>query len=124
MAYPQDPNGGWQQPPPPPYGAPAAYPPPGYGYPATRDHPDGTTVLILGILSLVVCGLLGPFAWSRGTKVLREIDAQPGVYGNRGNVAAGRICGMIASGILILSLVGFLAAIILSAAVGTSTSSG
>ena len=120
MAYPQDPNGGWQQPAAPPYGAPAAYPPPAYGYPA-RDHPDGTTVLILGILSLVVCGLLGPFAWSRGTKVLREIDAQPGVYANRGNVAAGRICGMIASGILILSLVGFLAAIILGAATSTTT---
>ncbi|HEY3482639.1 MAG TPA: hypothetical protein VGL02_27450 [Streptomyces sp.] len=43
-------------PPGPPYGY--GYPPPGYGV----EHPQGTTVLVLGILSLVICGVLGPFA--------------------------------------------------------------
>ena len=43
----------------------------------TTQHPQGTTILVLGILSLVVCGILGPFAWSMGNKALREINADP-----------------------------------------------
>jgi uncharacterized membrane protein YjgN (DUF898 family) len=69
------------------------------------EHPQGTTILVLGILSLVICGVLGPFAWSMGNKALREIDSNPSVrYSNRGNVSAGRICGMIASILLILGI--------------------
>jgi hypothetical protein len=82
-----------------------------------RDHPDGTTVLVLGILSLVVCGILGPFAWSKGNAALREIDANPGMYTNRGSVSAGRICGIIASVFLILSVV-FMVIVILGAVAG------
>jgi uncharacterized membrane protein YjgN (DUF898 family) len=69
------------------------------------EHPQGTTVLVLGILSLVVCGILGPFAWSMGSRALAEIDAAPpGSYRNRGNVAAGRICGIIATVLLIVAV--------------------
>jgi hypothetical protein len=86
--------------PPPPYG----YPPPGYG----REHPQGTTVLVLGILSLVICGLIGPFAWSMGNRVLAEIDAAPpGYFSNRGQVSAGRICGIVASILLVVAVVFF-----------------
>lgn len=90
-------------PPPSPYGQGPqyGYPPPGYGV----EHPQGTTVLVLGILSLVVCGILGPFAWSMGNKALAEIDAAPpGYFRNRGNIAAGRICGMVATILLIVSV--------------------
>lgn len=85
-------------PPPPPvdYGSPY-----GGGYGA-REHPQGTTVLVLGILSLVVCGLLGPVAWVMGNNALTEIDAYPLAYTNRSSVQAGRVCGIIASAILIL----------------------
>ncbi|MEY4174082.1 MAG: hypothetical protein RI900_1247 [Actinomycetota bacterium] len=91
-------------PPPPPPG-----PPPGHQPYRTRlDHPNGTTVLVLGILSLVVCGLLGPVAWVMGNNALREIDAQPGVdYANRGNITAGRICGIIGTAFLALGVVVF-----------------
>ena len=88
-------------PPPPPLG-----PTPG-NWQSTPgvEHPQGTTILVLGILSIVVCGLLGPFAWNMGNKTLREIDANPSVvYSNRGNVAAGRICGMIGT-IMVIALV-------------------
>ncbi|MDT4922093.1 MAG: hypothetical protein QOI15_2995 [Pseudonocardiales bacterium] len=88
----------------PPYGpgVPAGYPPPASGI----EHPQGTTVLVLGIVGLVVCGLLGPFAWVMGNRVLREIDAAPpGYFSNRGNVVAGRICGIIATVLLILGIV-------------------
>jgi hypothetical protein len=71
-----------------------------------REHPAGTTVLVLGILSLVICGLLGPIAWAKGNTAKREMDAEPGVrWTNRGSITAGRICGMIASILLIVSVV-------------------
>ena len=77
---------------------------------------------MLGILSLVVCGILGPFAWSMGNKAIREIDANPGRYGNRGTVQAGRICGIVSSVILILSVLAF--AVLFVAAATSSSSSG
>ncbi|HZC71269.1 MAG TPA: DUF4190 domain-containing protein [Jatrophihabitans sp.] len=85
-----------------PYGSQhGGYPPPGWRI----EHPQGTTVLVLGILSLVVCGILGPFAWSMGNRALTEIDAQPNYYSNRGSVVAGRICGIIATILLIIGVV-------------------
>lgn len=36
---------------------------------------NGTLILVLGILSLVLCGLLGPVAWIMGNNALRNIDA-------------------------------------------------
>ncbi|WP_327110700.1 DUF4190 domain-containing protein [Nocardia sp. NBC_01730] len=84
---------------PPPYGYQAygAYGPP-------PDHPQATTILILGILGLALCQLMGPFAWVMGKRALNEIDASGGAIGGRGNVNAGYICGIIASVLLILSL--------------------
>jgi uncharacterized membrane protein YjgN (DUF898 family) len=61
-------------------------------------------ILILGILSIVVCGVTGPFAWSMGRKALREIDASGQPYSNRGQVQAGMITGIIGSVFLILGI--------------------
>ena len=85
------------------------------------EHPQGTTVLIMGILSLVVCGFLGPFAWMQGNKALAEIDANPGRYSNRSNVNAGRICGMIATAILIAGAVFVLLFLVLGGIAAVST---
>ncbi|MGW0804474.1 DUF4190 domain-containing protein [Nonomuraea sp. NPDC002799] len=79
---------------------------PSYYGPPLQTHPNGTTILVLGILSLVVCGFLGPFAWVMGNKALSEIDESGYAYDNRGMVQAGRICGMISSILMILG-VGF-----------------
>lgn len=62
-----------------------------------QDHPRGTTVLVLGILGLVLCLPAGIVAWVMGTKVLREIDANPGAYRNRQTVNVGRVLGMVAT---------------------------
>jgi len=63
--------------------------------------------LILGIVSLVACGLLGPFAWSIGGKAVREIDASGGAMDGRTLAQAGKICGIIATVLLGLAVVGF-----------------
>jgi hypothetical protein len=85
------------------YGSPGYSAPYGgqAGYVAPQDHPKGTQILVLGILSLVCCGLLGPVAWIQGNNVLREIDAAPWAYANRGNVQAGRIIGIISTVLLV-----------------------
>jgi hypothetical protein len=69
------------------------------------EHPDGTTVLILGVLSLAVCQFLGPAAWIMGNRAIADIDSNPGAYTNRGSVQAGRICGIISSCLIILAVV-------------------
>jgi uncharacterized membrane protein YjgN (DUF898 family) len=120
MSMPPPPPPGWGHEPQPPWGS--TPPPPGfiaYGqFGQTREHPQGTTILVLGILSLVVCGVLGPFAWSMGNKALREMDAGAAVWSNRGNVNAGRVCGIIST-CLILAAVMFFVVIIAIAALTT-----
>ena len=92
------------QPPGPPGQGPP-YPPYQGAYHAPPDHPQATTTLVLGILGLVVCGVLAPFAWQMGSRVLREIDGSQGQLGGRGNANAGRIMGIIGTALLVLSLV-------------------
>ncbi|MGH9213828.1 MAG: DUF4190 domain-containing protein [Acidimicrobiales bacterium] len=73
----------------------------GHGYPyGGVEHPKGTVVLVLGILSIAACQVLGPFAWVMGSKALQEIDMNPAVYSNRGVVQAGRICGIVGTVLL------------------------
>jgi hypothetical protein len=80
-------------------------------------------VLVLGILSLVVCGILGPFAWSMGNRALREIDASqltPTPLGGRETVNIGRILGMVATALLVLGVLAVVA--VFTIGVSTSTS--
>ena len=113
MSYPPGGYGGYPQ---------QGYPQPGYGGPV--EHPQGNTVLILGILGIVVCQLAAPFAWSMGNKTLAEIDRDPLRYSNRSNVNLGRILGMVGTIILGVGLVGgilyFILIVALLGASGTS----
>lgn len=94
----------------PGYAAAMSYPPGGYGtypnqghgggYGGQVEHPQGTTVLILGILGIVACQILAPFAWSMGNKALEEVDRDPLRYSNRSLVNTGRILGLVGTVIL------------------------
>jgi hypothetical protein len=116
--YGQQPYGqqpGQGQPPygqPPGYGPPGygqqgypqpGYPPMGYGYVAPPDHPKAVTSLVLGILGLVACQILSPFAWSIGKKTVAEIDASQGRLGGRTQAQVGYILGIVGSVLLILA---------------------
>jgi hypothetical protein len=95
-------------------------------YPAPpQDHPQTTTILILGICSLVLCGALGPFAWSMGNKALREIDASHGQIGGRDTINVGRILGIVATvllGLIVIGIIGFaILAVVFSVGSTTST---
>jgi len=107
------------------YAPPAGYgygPPGAYGGYAPRDHPQGTTVLVLGIVSWVICGLCAPFAWVMGNNALREIDRNPAAYSNRGAVQAGRILGMIYTILMLLGLAFIVVIIVIGAFAGTTSS--
>ena len=68
------------------------------------EDSQATTVLVLGILSLVLCQVLGPFAWVMGNNELAGIDAGRRPPQNRGTAQAGRILGIIST---VLMIIGF-----------------
>jgi len=102
----QEQPGYWQQ---QAQGQQPPYPPP--GYPAhgqvqyAPDHPKATTSLVLGILGVVLCQVIAPFAWSMGKRTLNEIDASQGRLGGRGAAQAGYVLGIVGTVLLGLSLV-------------------
>jgi hypothetical protein len=88
------------------YGTPGAQsnwqpPPPvsGYGGTAPPYSPvNGTLILILGILSIVICCvgiILGPISWIMGNNALKTLDQYGDALGQRSNVNTGRICGIV-----------------------------
>ena len=87
---------------------PQGYPPQGYASQAPMqyapDHPKATTSLVLGILGVVLCQILGPFAWSIGKRTVTEIDASQGRLGGRGAAQAGYVLGIIGTVLLALGL--------------------
>ena len=103
--------------------------PPAYGPSSAPWHPpvehrSATTVLVLGILGLVACQAISPFAWVMGNRVVREIDASGGQLGGRSAANAGRICGIVGSvllGLSVLLLVAFLGLFVVGSTVTVVT---
>ena len=86
---------------------------------------NATAVLVLGILSIVICGIgvvLGTIALILASKDAKLYNATPEIYtaGSYSNIKAGRTCaiiGLILNGLLILFYVA-LFVFMLSAGVG------
>ena len=93
----------------------SAYPPPMSAYPqqmspyssaypmmpARSEHPQATTVLVLGILGFFV-SVTGPIAWAIGNKARRECAS--GMYVETDALRIGRILGIITSILLIVGI--------------------
>ena len=66
----------------------------------------GVLILVLGILGLVGCGIFTAIpAWVMGAGDLKEIDAGTMDPSGRGLTNAGKILGMIATILFIISIV-------------------
>ncbi len=112
----------------PGYGQPGyggAYPPgDGYGAPM-QNHPSAQTAMVLGLVGLIgffFCGItivLSPFAWAKGAKARREIDASHGTLGGRDSATVGFVTGIIGTVILGLALLAVVA-VVFFIAVGTA----
>jgi len=68
------------------------------------EQSQATTALVLGILGVVLCGLLGPFAWRIGGKELKAIDAGRRPPENRSQAQAGRILGIVETAFILLAI--------------------
>ena len=116
MSYPPPPPEqapqGWPTPPPSgggvPQGPPYGYPHGPYGgWTPAPAHPQGTTILVLGIVSLaagLMCLLpmfLGIPAWVMGHRARREAQEGPVRYSNEGSITAGWVLGIVSTSILI-----------------------
>ena len=100
---------------------PAQQPVPPGPYPTLPPtHPQGTTVLVLGILGLVF-GICGPFAWYLGTRARNEIRASGMRYANEDQIAIGRVLGMI---VTIVLIVGVLFLIVLAVIIAIIAAAG
>ena len=90
---------------------------PQWGQPQQQQQPwqpqttpgSATASLILGICSLVVCGIIcGPLALVYGNKARNEIDASGGRLGGRGMATAGIVMGWIGIGLWALWIIIFI----------------
>ncbi len=94
---PDDPTSSTPPPPPPavtPGGAVGMYP----------EQSQAVLALILGIISIVLCSLTGPFAWWLGKKEVEAIDAGLRSPDNRGSAQAGKILGIIGTALIVVSI--------------------
>ena len=103
-----------------PQGQPMPY---GQSYPpVAMEHPQGSTVLVLGIVGIFV-PIVSFVAWYLGNKVMKEIRASGQAYSNEQNINIGRILGMVFSilyiiGIVFLIIAGIILAVLASASGG------
>lgn len=111
-----------------PYGqGPYGQPQPMFNHAPQPNHPQATTSMVLGIVSLVgfflclVPILLAPVAWIMGSKAVNEIDASGGALGGRGEAQTGKITGIV--GTVFLGL-GILAAIVIVVIIIAADGSG
>lgn len=79
----------------------------------TTDQPypepsQATTALVLGILGIVICQVLGPFAWSMGQKEMQAIDAGRRPPENRGTANAAKILGIVGTVLLGIAIIGLI----------------
>ena len=82
--------------------APAPY---GEGYSASAgDHPQGTTILVLGIVGIFFT-ICAPIAWYLGSRALKEIKASGATYNNQQQIVIGRTLGIIFTILAIIGLV-------------------
>ena len=107
----QYPQGGGQQTPydqqsPTPYGqqSPMPYGQQPYTMPPMQEHPQGTLILIFGILGIFIT-IFAPIAWYLGNKAKRDIQTSGIQYSNEQNISIGRMLGKIFTIIAIISIV-------------------
>lgn len=78
------------------------------------QHPSGlpphrgTLIMVLGVLGIIMCQVVGVVAWVLANKDLAEMDAGRMDPSGRDLTRVGKILGMIAVGLMLLAIVGFL----------------
>ena len=101
-----------------PAGYPQAY---GQPYGTLPEHPQGTTILVLGIVGIFVT-ICAPIAWYLGAKAKKEIASSGIHYANEQNINIGRILGIVFTVLaiigIVIGIVAFIIVVVLAAASG------
>lgn len=84
----------------------------------------GVLILVLGILSIVVCAPLGPFAWLMGQGDLKKIKSGVMDPEGRGLTLAGMICGIVGTVFLALTLLYIVLIVVLGVGVAAAGAAG
>lgn len=94
---------------------------PDMGTPGGNMKPHrGTMILVFGILGFVICPIFGIVAWVMGNNDLKEIQAGTMDPSGEGITKAGKIIGMIATILAIISTaISLLLLVIFGAAIFT-----
>jgi hypothetical protein len=72
---------------------------------AQQNAPGAVPALVLGILGILLCPLLGPFAWFYGRRGEQAVDASGGLLAGRGLATAGKVLGIVGTLLIVLLLV-------------------
>ena len=91
-----------------------------YTMPPMQEHPQGTLILIFGILGIFIT-IFAPIAWYLGNKAKRDIQTSGIQYSNEQNISVGRMLGKIFTIIAIISIV-FVIILWIIIAIAASTS--
>jgi hypothetical protein len=75
-----------------------------YTMPPTQEHPQGTLILIFGILGIFIT-IFAPIAWYLGNKAKKDVQTSGIQYSNEQNISIGRMLGKIFTIIAIISIV-------------------
>jgi hypothetical protein len=91
---------------PPPYGqqSPMPYGQQPYTMPPVQEHPQGTMILIFGILGIFIT-IFAPIAWYLGNKAKQDVQTSGIQYSNEQNISIGRMLGKVFTIIAIVSIV-------------------
>ena len=106
-----------------PYGGGATPAPYGQPYGAPQEHPQGTLILVFGIIG-IFSGIFAPIAWYLGNKAKKEIAASGAHYANESQINTGRMLGKVFTIIYIVVIVLYIVFFIILVAVGVSQSGG
>ena len=79
-------------------------PPDGTSFPPVVAPVNSQMILILGILGVTLFHILAPFAWYMGNQALATLDRYGDPLLQRGSVNTGRICGIVGTVLICLSL--------------------
>ena len=87
--------------------------------PVAQEHPQGTIVLVLGIVGIFV-PVVSFVAWYMGSKAQKEIRASGQSFSNEQNINIGKILGMVFGILWIIGIVLWLGLIIFAVALGAA----
>ena len=84
-----------------------------------------TTILVVGILSLVVCAVCGPIAWVMANRDIASMNSGAMDPAGLEQTKAGKICGIIGTAFLILGAIfGAIYLVVVVIAIGAAASQG